>query len=58
MPLPMTTSFCFVSLSSMVCLSLPTAPRHGAASVVLGGAISVGFARPVGGRRADGNGGL
>src|SRR5690349_16522694 len=37
MPLPITTSFCFVNLSSMVCLSVPTAPRHDASSVVVGG---------------------
>jgi hypothetical protein len=42
----------------MVCLSIPTAPPHDAAGVVLGGRFLWGFARPVGGRWADGNGGL
>jgi hypothetical protein len=42
----------------MVCLSIPTAPRHDAAGVVFGGRFLWDFARPVGGRWADGNGGL
>jgi hypothetical protein len=42
----------------MVCLSVPTAPLDDATGVVIGGRFLWGFARPVGGHWADGNGGL